>query len=121
MTRGPRRAAAALLALLLVLVGSADAAGAHDCPHHDGPPAAAHGDGPSGHVHEPASDAASHGPCTCFGSCHAGEAPTLPSFDPVQDLAVPPMPPLSVPAPTPSLRPAIVPFSLPWGNAPPRI
>jgi hypothetical protein len=120
MTMGPKGTCAGLLALLLLLSGAADAAGAHDCPHHDGPPAAAHRATPADHAHEPGSDGQSHGPCTCFGRCHAGEAPTLPSPEQVQDLAVPPVPPLSVPAPPPSLRPAIVPFSLPWGNAPPR-
>jgi hypothetical protein len=119
MTKGLKGLGAALLALSLVLGGAADAAGAHDCPHHDGSPAAAHRDNPADHAHGPVPDAGSHGPCTCFGRCHAGEARTLPSPDPGRGLPTPPAPPVSVPAPPPLLRLAIVPFSLPWSNAPP--
>lgn len=115
--------AAAIIALAFLLAGVGDALGAHHCPHHDGAAA-----GPSStssaasanaaHEHAPDTDPGSHGPCTCVGRCHAGAASSLPVPILDRDLPVPAAPPLSFRVPESLLRRAIVPFSLPWGNAP---
>lgn len=122
MTRSPKQAVAAILALLFVLAGVGDALGAHHCPHHDGVlaevPAA---NSAAAHEHDPGADSGTHGPCTCVGRCHAGAAPSVPAPALDRDLPVPPAPPLSFRAPKPLLRLAILPFSLPWGNAPPSL
>ena len=124
-----RRGCAAALALWFLAGGVGDAVGAHHCPHHDGVPPASRTDHP-GHdgqaVHPGAHDqgdapADAHGPCTCVGRCHAGAAP---AFAPPAVLRIAPvaaMPELSVAAPAAPSRPAIVPYALPWGNAPPAL
>lgn len=124
MTRDPKRAAAFLVALLLVLTSLGTALGAHPCPHHDGGAAAGsvpgHGAG-SGHEHEagPASEA--HDPCTCVGQCQASAAPSLPAPVVGADLPAPPATSHAFRPARPLPRASIVPFSLPWGNAPPTL
>jgi hypothetical protein len=118
MIRPARRAVAAALALAFLLGGVGDALGSHRCPHHDGVSAVAHG--AIGHDdHGTAGD--EHGPCTCIGRCHAGAAPSIAA--PGESLAAPVPGAASLsPSEPPSLpRAAIVPFSLPWGNAPPTL
>jgi hypothetical protein len=121
MTRISKRAFAGILVLAFLLGGVGDALGAHHCPHHDGTPAGARTAEPAAHAHDPGAHPDSHGPCTCVGRCHAGAAPSLPVLVMDRDLPVPAPPPLSFPAPQPLVRLAIVPFSLPWGNAPPSL
>lgn len=114
--------AAAFLALLFLFAGVGDALGAHHCPHHDGVPAGAPtANSGLAHEHDPGADSDSHGPCTCVGQCHTGTAPSLPAPVIDRDLPVPAAPPLSFRVPPPLVRLAIVPFSLPWGNAPPSL
>lgn len=127
MTGQSRRSAAFLVALLLVLTSLGTALGAHPCPHHDG--AAAAGDAgslpghgqDSGHEHgaDPGSEA--HGPCTCMGQCQAGAAPSMPAPAVTTDLPAPPASAQVVRPVRPLPRASIVPFSLPWGNAPPTL
>jgi hypothetical protein len=130
MTRQPRRVAASLVALLLVLTTLGTALGAHPCPHHDGAAAAGQaggtipGHGPAaGSSHEHAGDPGSeaHGSCTCVGECQAGSAPSMPAPAVAADLPAPP----AAGHPSRFLRPlprvSIVPFLLPWGNAPPTV
>lgn len=127
-----RRGAAAALALWFLGGGVGDAVGAHHCPHHDGVPPATRTDGPGhpeqaaphagpgAHDHGGAPDG-SHGPCTCVGRCQAGAAP---SFGlPAAAEGAPPaaVPELSEAAPDAPSRPAILPYALPWGNAPPAL
>jgi hypothetical protein len=136
MTKGTKRAAAFLVASLLVLSSLGTALGAHPCPHHDGAAAAGaagdsrgpgdagslpgHGAG-SSHEHDASGDSQAHGPCTCMGECQAGAAPSTPAPGVGADLPKPPATPhVFRPAPTVP-RAAIVPFSLPWGNAPPTL
>ena len=128
MTRNTKRAAAFLVALLLVLTTLGTALGAHPCPHHDGAAASGgaagsvpgHSPG-SGHEHDanPASEA--HGPCTCVGQCQASAAPSMPAPVLGTDLPAPPASPHAFLPARPLLRATIVPFSLPWGNAPPTL
>lgn len=128
MTRATRQVAAFLVAMLLVLTSLGTALGAHPCPHHDGAAAAAADPAPppghhpgAGHEHDAAPASESHGPCTCVGLCQAGAAPPMPASIDGTDLPAPtatahgfrPFRPLS--------RASIVPFSLPWGNAPPTL
>jgi hypothetical protein len=121
MTKSAKGMGAALLALLLMLGGIGDALGAHECPHHDGTPADTHAGSPAAHQHGPSPDSEAHGPCTCIGRCNAGETPTLLWPDPGRYLSAASVPPLALSAPQPWLRSAIVPFSLPWSNAPPTL
>lgn len=127
MTRDPTRAAAFLVALLLVLASLGTALGVHPCPHHDGAAPAedagsvpGHGPGHgSGHEHDATRGSGAHGPCTCVGQCQAGAGPSMqaPAIGP--DLPTPPAAPPAFRPARPFLRASIVPFSLPWGNAPP--
>ncbi|HEY7471646.1 MAG TPA: hypothetical protein VIE68_04785 [Gemmatimonadota bacterium] len=109
-----------VLALLFLFAGAGDAWGAHHCPHHDGPRAAPTG-AATDHGHGAPPHGEDHGPCTCVGRCHAGAAPSL--GDPAEPapLPVPPSPPFSSPAPEPPPRVALVPFAIPWSNAPPTL
>jgi hypothetical protein len=127
MTKGTRRAAAFLVACLLVLSSVGTALGAHPCPHHDG----AGGSGDAGsvpghgaessHEHDASPGTEAHGPCTCMGQCQAGAAPSVPAPAVEADLPTPPAAPHAfLLAPTVP-RASIVPFSLPWGNAPPTL
>ena len=117
--------AAAMLALLLVLTSLGTALGAHRCPHHDGAVAGATDPAghaaASGHDHDadPGTDA--HGPCTCLGQCLAGAAPHLPAPTLGTDLPAPPASNHAFRPLVSILRAAIVPHSLPWGNAPPTL
>jgi hypothetical protein len=130
MRRQPGRAAASLVALLLLLTSLGTALGAHRCPHHDGATAAGEaaghvpGHGPeAGHGHEHDGDPGSeaHGSCTCVGECQAGSAPSMPAPAVGAALSAPPATsPASLPV-RPLHRATIVPFSLPWGNAPPTL
>ena len=132
MTKDTRRGAAILAALLLVLASLGTALGVHPCPHHDGAsaaggvpdagPAGEHGSG-SGHGHDAGAAAGSeaHGPCTCVGQCQVGAAPSIPAPAVGRDLPTPPAAPHAL-LPAPALpRASIVPFVLPWGNAPPTL
>ena len=130
MTKDIKRAAAILIAMLLVSTSLGTALGVHPCPHHDGTaPAgeaadagsrAGHGHG-SGHEQEATPGSETHDPCTCVGECQAGAAPSMPAAAVGRDLPTPPAAPHAlIPAP-PVLRTSIVPFSLPWGNAPPTL
>ena len=124
MTRSTKRMAAALVALLLVLTSLESALGAHHCPHHDGTATTA---APSttqsghGHEHDASPEPGSHGPCTCVGECQAGAAPSLPIPAIAVELPAPPTFSQAPRSPRPALRPAIVPYALPWGNAPPSL
>jgi hypothetical protein len=114
-----RHAVSMALALAFLMGGVGDALGSHDCPHHDGAGAAGEHRATGHDDHGAASD--DHGPCTCVGRCHAGAAPSFsapgaPQAAPVAEIAA-----LSPAEPPPPARPAIVPFSLPWGNAPPTL
>lgn len=118
MIRHARRGLAVTLALAFLMGGVGDALGSHRCPHHDGVDAAA-GHQATGHDdHEAA--AGDHGACTCVGRCHAGAAPSIAAPAAVQAAPVAEVRPLSLPEPPPA-RTAILPFSLPWGNAPPTL
>lgn len=119
MIRHARRGLAVTLALAFLMGGVGDALGSHHCPHHDGVGAA--GEHPAtGHDgHGAAAD--DHGPCTCVGRCHAGAAPSIAAPAAVQASPVAEGRPLSLPEPPPPARIAILPFSLPWGNAPPTL
>ena len=135
MTKEIRRAAALLVASLLAVSSTGTAFGAHRCPHHDGavaPTAAgvADGAGEAGHAAEHAGSShgqegspgsAAHGACTCLGECQAGAAPTMPSPAVGPDLPPPPAAPQAVRHAPPVPRASLVPFSLPWGNAPPTL
>ena len=138
MTRDIKRAAALVIALLLVLSSLGTALGAHPCPHHDGAPAAGeapgsvpeHGPAPgSRHDHDAGSGSATdaspgseaHGACTCMGQCQASAAPSMPAPAVGSDLPAPPVAPQAFLHARPLLRASIVPFSLPWGNAPPTL
>jgi hypothetical protein len=130
MTKHTRRAAAIPVAILLVLTSLGTALGVHPCAHHDLAPASgdAAGAGPagsrgqsSGHEHDPGPGSEAHGPCTCVGQCQTGAAPSMPAPAVGRDLPTPPAAPQALlPAP-PLPRTSIVPFSLPWGNAPPTL
>lgn len=128
-----RRACAGVLALWFLAGGVAHAAGAHHCPHHDAlpsgeeaasahpgaqPPAAVHS---AGHAapENPAAPAGDHGPCTCVGQCHAGSVPGLPATPDPSTAAAGNVDPSTASVPSPPARRALVPFALPWGNAPP--
>ncbi|HJR53198.1 MAG TPA: hypothetical protein VJ982_05735 [Gemmatimonadota bacterium] len=127
MTRQSRRAAAFLVALLLVMTSLGTALGAHPCPRHDGVagaagPEAAHGaDARSGHEHDADPGSETHGPCTCVGHCQAAAAPSMPAAAIGTALPTPPASPHAFRAVRPLARASIVPFSLPWGNAPPTL
>ncbi len=130
MTKDTKRAAAILVAMLLVLTSMGTALGAHPCPHHDGAVAAGgtadagstagHGSG-SSHEHDAGPGSEAHGPCTCVGQCQAGAAPSLPAPAVGTDLPAPPASVHALRPVRPLPRVSIVPFSLPWGNAPPTI
>lgn len=127
MTKETRRAAATLIASLLVLTSLGTALGVHPCPHHDGAAAASdagstpeHGPA-SGHGHEASPGPEAHGPCTCVGQCQAGAAPSMPASTVGRDLPTPPAAPHAFLPVRPLPRVSIVPFSLPWGNAPPTV
>jgi hypothetical protein len=128
MTRDTKRAAAFLVALLLVLTILGTALGAHPCPHHDGAAAGGraagtvpvHGSG-SGHGHDASPASETHGPCTCVGQCQASAAPSMAAPVVGTDLPAPPASPHAFLPARPLLRATIVPFSLPWGNAPPTL
>ena len=129
MSRQSRRSAAFLVALLLVVTSLGTALGAHPCPHHDGAAAAgdagsvpAHGpDAGSGHEHDADPGSEAHGPCTCMGQCQAGAAPSMPAPGVTTDLPAPPASAHAFRPVRPLPRVSIVPFSLPWGNAPPTL
>ena len=138
MTIGIQRVAALLVALLLVLTPLSTAFGAHPCPHHDGVAAAGGVDGsvpehdPApgfGHEHDASAgtatdaspDSEGHGTCTCMGQCQASAAPSMPAPAVGSDMPLPPAAPHAFLPARPLPRTAIVPFSLPWGNAPPTL
>lgn len=129
MTRQPGRATASVVALLLVLTSLGTALGAHRCPHHDAATAAdrtagslpGHADARSDHQHDPDSGSEAHGPCTCVGECQAGAAPSMPASAVVAELPTPPAAAHVSRFVRPLPRVSIVPFSLPWGNAPPTL
>ena len=118
MIRHARRGLAVTLALAFLMGGVGDALGSHGCPHHDGVDAAA-GHQATGHA-DHGTAAGDHGPCTCVGRCHAGAAPSIAAPAAVQAAPVAEVRPLTLPEPPPA-RTAILPFSLPWGNAPPTL
>ena len=128
MTGDTKRAPAFLVALLLVLTPLGTALGAHPCPHHDGAAAARgaadsvpeHGSG-SGHEHGARPGSEAQAPCTCVGQCQAGAAPSMPAPVVGTDLPAPPASSQAFFPARPLPRATMVPFSLPWGNAPPTL
>jgi hypothetical protein len=138
MTRDIKRAAALPVAVLLFLTPLGTALGAHPCPHHDGAAAAGgtagtapehHPVPASDHEHDANTRAATdagpgseaHGACTCMGQCQTSAAPSMPAPALGSDLPAPPAAPAFFRPARPPLRATIVPFSLPWGNAPPTL
>jgi hypothetical protein len=120
MAKGTRRATALLAASLLVVSTLGAAYGAHHCPHHDAGSAAGH-ESASGHEHDASPASEAHGPCTCMGECQAGAAPSVPAPAVGSDLPAPPAAPHAFRSAPSVPRASIVPFSLPWGNAPPTL
>ena len=136
MTKETRRAAALLVASLLVVSSLGTAFGAHPCPHHDGAAATGearqaggahdpgsvveHGTG-SSHEHDDSPSSEAHGPCTCMGECQAGAAPSMAAPAVGSELPAPPAAPYAFRSAPSVPRASIVPFSLPWGNAPPTL
>jgi hypothetical protein len=115
-----------MVALLLVLTSLGTALGAHRCPHHDGAMAETGSpghapDAASGHEHDAGPGSEAHGPCTCMGQCQAAVALSMPASTVGTDLLAPPASALAFRPVRSDLRTAIVPFSLPWGNAPPTL
>ena len=123
-----RRVPALLLALIFLFAGTAEGMGVHRCPHHDvltGTAQAAelqgadaeHGAGH--HAHTADTGAPAHENCTCMGACQPGGVATLPDggsadldLDATTDRHVTSWSPHSN-------RAALVPFLLPFANAPP--
>ena len=118
MIRHACRGLALTLALAFLMGGVGDALGSHHCPHHDGFGAAGEHQATGHGSHEAAGD--DHGPCTCVGRCHAGAAPSIAGPAAVQTAPVAEVRPFSLPEPPPA-RTVILPFTLPWGNAPPTL
>ncbi|HYH82875.1 MAG TPA: hypothetical protein VEX86_23985 [Longimicrobium sp.] len=117
----------ALLALLFFLfTWTGEALGVHGCPHHDAVPAAAAAQAEHGHhgmqAGEHDAPAPEHGDshaCTCQGTCPSVIGGALP---PVGDSwrRVAPAAVSQAAAPrAASIVPRLVPFFLPYGQAPP--
>ena len=124
MTGSTKRMAAALVASLLALTSLESALGAHRCPHHDGTaatPATSTTQSGHGHEHDASPEPGSHGPCTCVGECQVGAAPSLPVSASGIELPTPPTFSQALRSLPPAQWPAIVPYALPWGNAPPTL
>src|SRR5688572_4438245 len=118
-----RRVPALLLALVFLFAGTAEGMGVHRCPHHDVLPgtqgAATHDHGAAHHAQADDPGTPAHESCTCMGACQPGGVATLPdggsadiTFDSTTDRHVTQWSP-------PSDRATLVPFLLPFANAPP--
>lgn len=123
-----RRVPALLLALVFLFAGTAEGTGIHRCPHHDVLPgtteaAALHGaaddHGAVHHAHTADTSAPTHESCTCMGACQPGGVATASkggsaaiAFDSATNRQVNRWSP-------PAARAALVPFLLPFANAPP--
>ncbi|MDB4951814.1 MAG: hypothetical protein JWM27_4463 [Gemmatimonadetes bacterium] len=129
--RASLRPAALLVALLFLLSWAGDSLGFHPCPHHD-LLAAAHAAGmehggthahAAGH-HDASSPAApSHqghdGPCTCLSYCCSAAPAMLSGVPAVQFAALLVHPHHAPAADAASARPRLLPYVLPYGQAPP--
>ncbi|MGH7557010.1 MAG: hypothetical protein ACREMD_04405 [Gemmatimonadota bacterium] len=110
------------LLIALFLAGNVgEAAGLHECPHHDAASSAAghrpgsHGD-PSG-SHE---DDAARGACTCIGTCHGAASIGLPAGATAAAI-VPDGVGSATGASTVSADPRSIPYLLPYATGPPSV
>lgn len=122
-----QRLSALLVTLLFLFTWTGEALGMHPCPHHDSVPGAmAHamtmdgGHGASASHDAPApAEHGGHHACTCQGSCPSAAGGALPAR---AEAAVRVAPASVAAAPRGEAKtvvPRLVPFFLPYGQAPP--
>lgn len=125
-----RRMAAAALAGIFLLAGSADVYGLHHCPHHQHGPAhetpapAGASAAEAGQDRADTGDAPHHGhddeaPCTCVGSCHGSASAPVVAKGPATDVEPVATTWRGTPEPEGVLPDAPTPYLTPYPTGPP--